>query len=1341
ATTLKELRAFAGEALPPYMLPAAILFLDQFPLTNNGKIDRKALPKPEDEIRSLSTTIYQAAQGETETILSRIWSKVLKLDRVGRDENYFELGGDSILSIQIVSQARRAGLKLSPRDLFEHQTIEELAAVAGSMDEAPAVNHEAIQGSAPLTPIQTWFFDHELPNPNHWNQAFLFNLSEPLEVARLKEAFAGLVKHHAALRTTYRQSSQDVLAESKVEFFHFAGDLTEAEIHDRCLEAQRSLDIEAGRLVSAVYFERGADRKPAKLFVAIHHLAVDGVSWRILLEDLEALYLGRAVESITTPFVNWAHHLAKGEGIARFESQRAYWEAAAKPFRLSSDQSITTAGDAESITVRLSKDETERLTLESVPAMRAQLDEVLVAIVAGAIAKATGNEELSMDLEGHGREESAGFDLSRTVGWFTTIYPLALNLPAEASVLRQVAETKKAMRAVPDRGFAFGLLGIDDPGRDVLFNFLGRFDQVTSESQLLSFADEDSGSWYDPQSSRSHLLEINSWIKDGCLEIKWTFASLARQMVESMALESVSALRGLQEMVTLKTDAWIAADFPLAQLREEDLAKLSGDIEDVLPLTPLQQLYYTLETARLGSGIDQWHWTLTGKVDPVALHEAWEMAVNAHSSLRTAFLGAGLAEPVQVVRPRCSIPFEIIQIEEESEFEVMINADRAKGLAVDAAPLMRLTLVEKPGSDARLIWTHHHLQIDGWSWPLLLSQVSEAYRAISGNLLMEPVQGKSIRDYLKWYRQVDLTASRSFWQGHLNGFVEPTPVSSRLRGNAVFHDLSACLEAGTVTKLNELARRLKCPLNAIVQSAWAILLSRQSGQSDVVFGATFSGRPAELPGVESIIGAFVNNLPVRVQLEESAAFESLAKSLQVQAVELGEHQHLPLGEIQQLSSVPLRSRLFDSLLVFQNYTIDGTAMQWTDDVSVTNFVAPVRTNYPLTLVVKPGSGSLDFDLIYQGGRFDRDSADLVLQALCSLLVRVAESPDLGIGECLSAVTLLTIPRQEIQAVSRGLEGQPPVTGLQKRIAKVWERAFGISDIGIDENFFDLGGHSLLLIQVHALLRRELKEELSVVDVFSHPTIRKLSAAIKGGEEKVAEPGGTRTHARPQSKTDDIAIVGMSGRFPGAESVDEFWNNLVHQVESIVDFSDEDLRSQGLNPEAMRSAGHYVQRRGQIPDPDQFDAAFFGMSPLEATATDPQQRLFLETAWSALEDAGYAPSSVKDRIGVFAGMSNNSFYEQYVQADEELKSQLGDLIVMMGNEKDYLATRTAYKLNLNGPALNIYTACSTSLVAVSEAVYALREGRCEMAIAGAVSLTFPQNRGYYYEEGGITSADG
>lgn len=1331
---LKELRAHAGESMPPYMVPSAMIFLDQFPLTNNGKIDRKALPDPSSSLREKSEARYVAPAGKMEEKLAAIWQAVLKLDRIGRDDNYFELGGDSILSIQIVSRARREEIELNPRDLFDHQTIAELAEAAEKRTpQLSSADDSAIEGVAPLTPIQNWFFSRDLPNPNHWNQAFLFELTQPLKPARVEAAVRKLVELHPALHSRYDVTGQEVTT-PELSFVHS----TDSEILTDCETAHKSLDIHSGRNLAAVYSTEG---KTSLLFLAVHHLAVDGVSWRILLEDLEALLSGKTPEAPTTPFANWAHHLSALEKDEHFATHDDYWKGQALAFELP-EKSVETsrAKDTKTFLISLDPEESSNLLTRVPGLVRARIDELLVAAVGRSLANWSQRGSVSIDLESHGRQENhRDYDLSRTVGWFTNIYPVTVNL-SDSSPSADLKAVKETLRAVPGKGFSYSLRDRQLPKRDVLFNYLGQLDRVTGSTELFRFSDLDSGSWYDPEAERSHLLEINSWIKNGCLEFQWTYAGVTDEAIEKAALDCCETLRLFLSTTVKEASAhWVSSDFPLATLAEKDLTLLDESVEDVLSLTPLQHLYFTLESARPGSGIDQWHWKFVGDVNSEALCQAWNTVIQHHAGLRTRFTGQGSRSPIQIVTKSCSVEVEEIDWtnSHETNLEEFLKEDRYCGLPVEEAPLTRLTLIRLGEGENIFVWTHHHLQIDGWSWPIIVSQVSEAYQSILIGRTWNPPAGKSIRDYLKWSQSHDTSTSERFWKERLRGFTEPTPIPGNQSPAAVFAETSLTFDQERSEKLATLAKSLGCPLNTLIQAAWSLLLGKQACLDEIVFGASFSGRSPDLNGVETIVGTFVNNLPIRVSWDTDTKLSSLLKTIQEHGVSLAEHQTYPLSKIHLHSDIPLRQRLFETLLVFQNYSVDEKCIRWGSDLRIEEFTAPVRTNYPLTLVVEPGE-ELRFTLVRQTARFGEEYAALLLEQLSALLDSFAVDSDTEVPDLLKGIDLPVIERKSVEVDQRAQPGLPATSTMQRRIASVWEKAFGIENIGIDENFFDLGGHSLLLIQVHSLLCEELDRDIPVVDVFANPTIEKLADRLENpGREITPQTKGKK----PSSTGHDIAIIGMSGRFPGAEDVDEFWKNLLANVESILDFTDEELRSEGFDPEAMRAAGNYVARRGQIPNPADFDAAFFDISPREASATDPQQRLFLETAWAALEDSGYAPSRFAERIGVFAGMSNNSYYEQYVSPDSDLRNSLGDLTVMMGNEKDYLATRTAYKLNLSGPALNIYTACSTSLVAVAEAVHALREGRCEIAIAGAVSLTFPQNRGYYYEEGGITSPDG
>src|SRR6185369_3765306 len=299
-------------------------------------------------------------------------------------------------------------------------------------------------------------------------------------------------------------------------------------------------------------------------------------------------------------------------------------------------------------------------------------------------------------------------------------------------------------------------------------------------------------------------------------------------------------------------------------------------------------------------------------------------------------------------------------------------------------------------------------------------------------------------------------------------------------------------------------------------------------------------------------------------------------------------------------------------------------------------------------------------------------------------------------------------------------------------------------VGLDDNFFDLGGHSLLLVQVHARLREELGLELSAIDLFKYPTIGSLAqhaqAPDTSHEEWLVQARGRADVRRGQKEVEpDIAIIGMAGRFPDAANLREFWLNLRNGVESMREFSEDEMLAAGVSEELLRQ-DRYVRRGTELKDPEFFDAEFFGFTPREAEAMDPQQRIFLECAWEALEDAGYDSSSYPLPIGMFAGAATNTYMFQLI-SNRELFRSVGGFQTKLLNDKDFLTTRVSYKLGLKGPSLTVQTACSTSLVAVHLACQSLLNGECSMALAGGVTIVLPQRMGYLPQDGGLTSPDG
>lgn len=354
----------------------------------------------------------------------------------------------------------------------------------------------------------------------------------------------------------------------------------------------------------------------------------------------------------------------------------------------------------------------------------------------------------------------------------------------------------------------------------------------------------------------------------------------------------------------------------------------------------------------------------------------------------------------------------------------------------------------------------------------------------------------------------------------------------------------------------------------------------------------------------------------------------------------------------------------------------------------------------------------------------------------SAFVAVKELPRTPSGK----IDRKALPAPDMERPELDIAFSAPKTSVQKTLANVWADLLGIDRVGIDDNFFDLGGNSLLSIQCIAQLEGH-GLELPIVKLYQHPTIRACAGFLEGDASEIApsEMAKARKEKNGGSKKGDIAIIGMSGRFPGAENVEQLWKNLLEKKNSISKWSVDEIDAS--IPAELRNDPDYVKARGVITDADKFDAGFFGVNPRVAALMDPQQRVFLETAWGALEDAAYDPAQFAGLIGVYAGMGNNTYFTRNVIGHPELIEQVGDFAVMTANEKDYIATRLAFEFDLRGPALSIHTACSTSLVAIAQAFKALRDGECDMALAGGIALTVPFNSGIVYNEGGMYSPDG
>ena len=1115
APGVAELREHLLKSLPDFMVPSAFVWMEALPLSPNGKVDRKVLPAPERAQANASR--YVAPRNANEQALAEAWAAVLRLERVGIEDNFFELGGDSILMIQIIARTRSSGLALTPKLIFKHPTIAELAAAVPPAKVA-AAEQGLVVGEAALTPVQQWFFELNPAEPHHWNQAFLFQTRERLDAALLAKAVDHLERHHDALRLRFQQTgagwAQSFAAPGAGSFEAVKGNIGMTDI---CARAQASLRLEAGPLFRVLYLEAGTE--PAgRLLIVVHHLAVDGISWRILLEDLETAYgqlrAGRAVQlpAKTASFQRWSQALAEHARHDAWQSELCFWRAvpaSSLPADVAGAEA-NTEGAAKLVAVSLEADETRDL-LQRVPAaFNSQINDALLTALAQAFARWSGRSGTTLDLEGHGREDIAdGLDVSRTVGWFTTVFPVHLDVAPDAAPAAALKRVKEQLRAVPRRGIGYGLLrylgGAAElkvqPQAEVIFNYFGQFDQVLGDAKLFQFAPESSGPWRSAGARRRYLLEINALVTGGRLEVRWTFAPSKHRAatVQRVAEDFVAALRQLIQASALPgASALTPSDFPLAKLDQAALDQLiasHGKSEDIFPLSPVQRLFHALESSGNSVGFDQYHYKLRGSLDAAALRVAWQKVLARHAILRTAFVAEGLKEPLQVVRPVVALPWieedwrNVAAVERETKFFEYLKADRARGFDLTKPPLMRCSLLRVDVAEWWFVWSHHHLQVDGWSWPLIFKEVAGEYAGARAG-----AAPRSFGDYVAWSGERCGVDDEKFWRATLHGFKEPTPLPQKEKPTATggFAEETLVLPTIETEALRQLARGGQMTLNTLAQAAWAAVLSRQSGRDDVVFGAAFSGRPAELAGVEKMVGSFVNNLPVRVRVPVEKTASDWLQDLQTGQVQLSQHQFTSPMQVQEWSEVPWRFRLFESLVVFQNYVVDEAAWRL-GDIAIQDFVAPIRTNFPLTLVVVPGR-ELTLTLVYDARKVDANLARQLLRDVTTALRGLAANPKQPVGGLLAS---LSAPGPRPVGGSEKLRGSSqnylaPQTDLEKSIANIWQQAFGIERVGTADNFFDLGGHSLLMLQVHARLVASLGRDISIVRMFQYPTVGSLA---------------------------------------------------------------------------------------------------------------------------------------------------------------------------------------------------------------------------------------------------------
>ncbi|WP_152447813.1 non-ribosomal peptide synthase/polyketide synthase, partial [Rhodococcus triatomae] len=1085
------LTAFAGKFLPGHMVPSDIVELTEVPLTASGKVDRKALVDP-----GVRATNYRAPSTRVEAIIASAVAAVLGLDRVGVDDSFFALGGDSIIAIQLVARAKVDGVRFTPRDVFERKTVAALAEVA--TEEAEEITLLELPGGGvgamPLTPHAVDVLDRG-GDVDRFYQALVLTAPDGLDDEILARTVAAVVDHHDALRSVLDPAAgelivrppgsvapQDIISRVQIPA-EPGGDDVDAALAASCAAAVDRLDADAGVMLQIVWLDSADGR--GRLLVVAHHLVIDGVSWRILVPDFASAWMQvvsggePTLDPIGTSFRRWTHGLADTASAAEVLDDLDEWRAildgpdpliGSRPL----DPVLDMGATSQRVKVELPPHLTEAL-LTTLPACyRGGVADGLLAALALAVAawrERHGVDERSvlLTLESHGRDEELvpGADLSRTVGWFTTSYPARLDVsgidvddafaggPSAGSAVKAV---KEQLRALPGNGTGYGLLRhlradtaaelAAAPQPQISFNYLGRM-TTTEVGKDLPWVPE-SGALDLAAGSAAGMparvaIDINAMVEPaadaetgGTLTATFDFPSgvLTEPEVAELADLWRTALVALATHARRPDAGGLTpSDTPLVSVDQSTIesweARFPG-VQDIWSLSPLQAgllFHADLTSASVDVYTGQLVLQLGGTIDGARMHRAAQRFLERHENLRSAFVYDEDGVPAQLVMSGVTAPWREVQVADDAELAELALTERTTPFDMTAPPLMRWLLARKPDGTATLMVTNHHILLDGWSMPLHVKDLLLLY-AMDAPIA---APARAYRGYLNWLAAQDRAGAFESWTNALEGLDEPTLVAPEYAGrtlSAMPAGVDAPITPQLADSITDLARRHGVTVNTVVQAAWGIVLSRLLSREDVVFGATVSGRPAELAGVQEMLGLFINTVPVRVRLDRSESGGALLSRLQDEQVRLFDHHHVGLGELQATLGA---GSVFDTLTVFESYPIDRAGLDENTDIvgmRVQGIDLVDATHYPLALLtlLEP---ELRLTLKYSPEIFDAEDAEVLAQRLTHVLtvlaadagIPVADIDLLGAGE-----------RERILEWSRGARVPAPGVSLLGRFA-------------------------------------------------------------------------------------------------------------------------------------------------------------------------------------------------------------------------------------------------------------------------------------------------------------------
>ncbi|MFS4481478.1 amino acid adenylation domain-containing protein [Hyunsoonleella sp. 2307UL5-6] len=1132
----QKLKHSLKNILPDYMVPSSFIRVDEIPLLPNGKVDKTALSKIEVVSKLNETQPVEKPKNDIEQKLLDIWKDILDIKLLSTTDNFFEVGGDSITSIQIIAKARKAGIAIAPNQLFEHQSIAELAMFVSLENNDLKKNYDIVIGEIPLSPIQKWFFETHKLVPNYWNQAFkIKDLPTTFNEKTLKDITTYIVKTHDALRLSFYKVQEKwkakVLKPDSIDAFKVIDISRESSsnyntiIETKLKTIQSNTSLEFGSLFKCIYFKTETIATDIIVLLA-HHLVIDFVSWQIIINSYTDAIQHKKFSTPnakTASIKTWNNHITDLANSKTILKEVNFWESqtSIKPVFLKEDQvnEPIQQKDVSVIKYNIENYITSNILNKANNTYSTKTDELLLTAIIEAISKHTKRKNITIALERHGREtQHTAIDLSNTVGWFTSFYPKRFNNDITTSIASKIIATKEDMRRIPNGGIGYGILRYltsklsTTYAPEIVFNFLGK--QNTGDSSI-EFISKNT---IHPLTERQYPLEINALIKNGILEISWIYANtiIKEDVILSLIADFNETLKAIVTHCLDTKPKYTPSDFPEVNLKQEELDTIikhqsnTNGIEDIFPVSTMQQsiLFHHL-TSKYDQGFLNVKCTIDGNLDIVVFEKAWHLVVKRHEVLRTSIHWKNLETPIQLIQTETTVNLEVLdwssytRLKQENELQVLKQSNREKGINFQQAPLSQMRLIKTKNTSHYFVWSCHHLLLDGWSTSIIIKDLFIVYENLLNNTTPKLPIVPNKKSYLNWLKKTDTEAAKDFWRASFKNFNNPFLFNKKQYDVDTIETNALKLSENITSMTNGLAKSYQVTPNTLFQGIWALILSKYSNRQDITFGNTVSGRSGNFPNINLISGMFANVLPFRTVLQKDSSIKNWLKHIQQNQLESRKYEQFSISEISEWLDYD-KTSLLDNLFIFENYPWDDIEV---GNIKVHSSESGITTTYPLTIIIKTDE-EIGIYLKSDATLFSSEINNWILNRFEEVIVLLNTNFDSDIDNVLANIT--PIPKQIISTnndttdkIVKNTKIIAPKNKTELELLKIWESLLNKTAISTTDSFFKIGGKSLLAIKMFSLIEKKLKLKIPPITLLEHSTITSLSDYILNKEDTKA----------------------------------------------------------------------------------------------------------------------------------------------------------------------------------------------------------------------------------------------